>query len=110
MLIRVDRLTEESLPMVIFACKSDPQGQIDVEPAFGNSIGEPFNVGLIEVTTATSEGKSKMRNGLRWLLYKLEQRQRESPPCPPAFVPLQGNILSSFEWALCENHIADPRG
>lgn len=48
-----------------------------MDAAYGNSLGEPYNIGLIEVTTATSEGKSKMRNGLRWLLYKLEQRVRE---------------------------------
>jgi hypothetical protein len=70
-------LAQDGIPVVMFACKSDPDGPIDIEPAYGNSIGEPYNVGLIEVTTATSEGKSKMRNGLRWLLYKLEQRQRE---------------------------------
>lgn len=62
--------------MVILACKTDPGATLEVEAAYGNSIGEPYNVGLIEVTAMTPDGKSKMRNGLRWLLYKLEQRMR----------------------------------
>ena len=64
--------------MVIFACKSDLVDESQVPAATGNGIGEPFNVGLIEVSATTSEGKSKMRNGLRWLLYKIEQRNRRS--------------------------------
>ncbi|KAL7421852.1 hypothetical protein Q5752_003623 [Cryptotrichosporon argae] len=63
-------------PMVLFACKSDPDAALQVEAAVGDAIGQPYNVGLIEVTTATVQGKAKMRTGLRWLLYKLEQRQR----------------------------------
>ncbi|WWC61836.1 uncharacterized protein I303_104421 [Kwoniella dejecticola CBS 10117] len=72
----LDRLSPLGLPIVILACKTDPEVQLEVDAHTGNSIGEPFNVGLIEVTTQTSEGKSKMRNALRWLIYKLEQRQR----------------------------------
>ena len=63
--------------MIIMACKSDPGAKLEVEAAYGNSLGEAYNVGLIEVTEVTEEGKSKMRNGMRWLLYKLEQRSRE---------------------------------
>ncbi|ORY34095.1 ras guanine nucleotide exchange factor domain-containing protein [Naematelia encephala] len=59
---------------VLLACKSDPNAVLQVQPAQGNALGEPYNIGLIEVTITTPEGKSKMRNGLRWLLYKLEQR------------------------------------
>ncbi|WWC94144.1 hypothetical protein V866_000983 [Kwoniella sp. B9012] len=72
----LERLSSSGIPIVILACKSDPDTQLEVDAHHGNSIGEPFNVGLIEVTTQTSEGKSKMRNALRWLVYKLEQRQR----------------------------------
>ncbi|KAK8864337.1 hypothetical protein IAR55_001584 [Kwoniella newhampshirensis] len=72
----LERLATRGIPMILLACKSDPDAQLAVEAPQGNAVGEPFNVGLIEVTTKTSEGKSKMRNGLRWLLYKLEQRQR----------------------------------
>ncbi|WWD17365.1 hypothetical protein CI109_101806 [Kwoniella shandongensis] len=70
------RLAARNLPMVILACKSDPDANLEVDAPQGNAIGEPHNIGLIEVTTNTAEGKSKMRNALRWLLYKLEQRQR----------------------------------
>lgn len=72
------RLSADGKPAVMFGCKSDPGRALAVDPAEADTLGQPFNVGLIEVTHATSEGKSKMRNGLRWLLYKLEQRQRES--------------------------------
>lgn len=71
-----ERLSSQALPMVIFACKSDLVDELQVPAATGNAIGEPFNVGLIEVSATLSEGKSKMRNGLRWLLYKIEQRNR----------------------------------
>jgi hypothetical protein len=63
--------------MVILACKSDPDAVLQVNAGQGNELGEPFNVGLIEVTALTSGGKSKMRNGFRWLLYKLEQKMRK---------------------------------
>ncbi|WVO16238.1 hypothetical protein L204_103909 [Cryptococcus depauperatus] len=72
----LERLTILNIPTVILACKSDPDEPLQVDASYGNSIGEPFNVGLIEVTTKTPEGKVKMRNAIRWLLYKLEQRQR----------------------------------
>lgn len=65
--------------MVLFACKSDPDKKLEVDAQVGDSIGQPYNVGLIEVTTSpTAQGKHKMRAGLRWLLYRLEERQRES--------------------------------
>ncbi|BEI89643.1 uncharacterized protein CcaverHIS019_0210050 [Cutaneotrichosporon cavernicola] len=69
------------MPAVLLACKSDPDKTLEVEAHVGDQIGHPYNVGLIEVTTATSQGKGKMRTGLRWLLYKLEEmnRRRESP-------------------------------
>lgn len=72
-------LSLKGIPMVILACKSDPDVELQVDARQGNAIGEPYNVGLIEVTSTTASGKSKMRNGLRWLLYKLEQKMREWP-------------------------------
>ncbi|EIW70717.1 hypothetical protein M231_02629 [Tremella mesenterica] len=75
----VERLSSQGLPIVIFACKSDPGVELEITAAEGNILGEPYNVGLIEVSALSSEGKSKMRNGLRWLLYKLEQRSRKLP-------------------------------
>ena len=72
-----DYFASEHLPCVMLACKSDPECPLQVKPSDGNALGEPYNIGLIEVTTRTSEGKTKMRNAVRWLLYKLEQRQRE---------------------------------
>nr|XP_019046284.1 hypothetical protein I302_05027 [Kwoniella bestiolae CBS 10118]OCF25214.1 hypothetical protein I302_05027 [Kwoniella bestiolae CBS 10118] len=107
----LERLSPSGIPIVILACKSDPDIQLEVDAHHGNSIGEPFNVGLIEVTTQTSEGKSKMRNALRWLIYKLEQRQRrqqrklngttltlsqqQHPPPSPALASATLEALSS---------------
>lgn len=72
-----ERLSAISTPTIILACKSDPNTELRVTAAHGNSIGEPYNVGLIEGTTKTYEGKLKMRNAVRWPLYKLEERHRE---------------------------------
>jgi len=55
----------------MLACKSDPDIALRVAAVDGNALAEPFNIGLIEVTTATADGRGKIRNGLRWLLYKL---------------------------------------
>lgn len=84
-LIRVDKLSQKGAPMIVLACKSDPEVPLEVDAAYGNSLGEPYNVGLIEVTALSAEGKSKMRNGLRWLLFKLEQRSRK----PSLFRPVE---------------------
>lgn len=76
--------------MVLFACKSDPNKRFEVDAQVGDSIGQPYNVGLIEVTTATAQGKHKMRTGLRWLLYRLEERQRRAARvagCAPMLLP-----------------------
>lgn len=67
----------QTLPTVMFACKSDPGKTLEVEAQVGDQIGQPYNVGLIEVTTASAQGKHKMRTGLRWLLYRLEEQQSE---------------------------------
>jgi hypothetical protein len=58
----------------MFACKSDPEAQLQVEAVHANSLGEPYNIGLIEVSDVTSDGQSKMRNGMRWLIHKMEQK------------------------------------
>ena len=71
-----ERLSSDGIITVMLACKSDPGVPIEVEAVHGNSIGEPFNVGLIEVTTGTPDGRDKMRNGVRWLLRKLELNKR----------------------------------
>lgn len=65
------------LPTVVFACKSDPEAQLQVEAAYANSLGEPYNVGLIEVSECSNDGRSKMRNGIRWLIYKVELKASE---------------------------------
>ncbi|WVR07009.1 hypothetical protein IAU60_004048 [Kwoniella sp. DSM 27419] len=98
----VESLARAGIPVVILACKSDPEVEREVDAPAGNAIGEPHNVGLIEVTTLSSEGKSKMRNALRWLIYKLEQRQSKehrkyvsiSPLSIPA-IPLASPSLAS---------------
>ena len=56
----------------MIACKSDPEVIPVVDPVHGNELGEAHDIGLIEVTEVTSEGKTKMRNGLRWLLQRIE--------------------------------------
>ena len=73
-----DRLFRAHVPTVLFACKSDLSTNVAIDPAHANSIAEPFNVGLIEVSDLSHDGRSKMRNGMRWLVYKLEQRLSES--------------------------------
>ncbi|WWC89349.1 uncharacterized protein L201_004271 [Kwoniella dendrophila CBS 6074] len=103
-------LSPSGIPIVMLACKTDPDTKLEIDAHHGNSVGEPFNVGLIEVTTQTSEGKSKMRNALRWLVYKLEQRQRRQqrrqitnelmitshhPPSSPALASATLEALSS---------------
>ena len=71
----VDHLAAERVSTVMMACKSDGQGDhVQVDPAYANALGETHNIGLIEVTTASTEGRTKMRNGVRWLIHKLEQR------------------------------------
>ena len=72
----LDRLFEAEIPTVLLACKSDPDIQLEVEAGVANSLAEPFNIGLIEVTESTTHGKGKMRSALRWLLHKLEQQRR----------------------------------
>jgi hypothetical protein len=76
-LTTLDRLAADEITMVIMALQSDPQGVLEVKATEGNALGEPYNVGLIEVTALTPEGRGKMRSGLRWLILKLEQRMRE---------------------------------
>ena len=61
----------------MFACKTEPGATLEVAAVHANSIAEPYNVGLIEVNSTTSEGKNKTRNGLRWLLYKLDRNASE---------------------------------
>jgi hypothetical protein len=78
LLTRIDRISYNGVSTIMLACKSDPDAVLAIEAPEGNALGEPYNVGLIEVTQVTAEGKSKIRNGLRWLIYKLEQKDRES--------------------------------
>nr|WVH01957.1 ras guanyl-nucleotide exchange factor [Naematelia aurantialba] len=61
---------------VLLGCKSDPDAVLEVAAADANALCQPYDIGLIEVTIATTEGKGKMHNAVRWLLFKLEQRQR----------------------------------
>ena len=61
----------------MFACKSDRGIAGQVEANHANSLGEPYNVGLIEVSENSSDGRSKMRNGMRWLIYKLELKSSQ---------------------------------
>ena len=76
-----ERMTNRKIPTVLLACKSDPGAVLEVDAVHGNELGEAHNVGLIEVSELTSDGRSKMRNALRWLLHKLEQKSRALPSC-----------------------------
>ena len=91
--------------MVILACKTDPDVELQVDARQGNAIGEPYNVGLIEVTATTAAGKSKMRNGLRWLLYKLEQKMRECSELPKNICFVFHPVLVS-EWSYARTRPA----
>ncbi|WVF71424.1 hypothetical protein IAT40_006228 [Kwoniella sp. CBS 6097] len=106
----IERLATSCIPMVILACKSDPDTSLEVDAPHGNLVGEPFNVGLIEVTTQTSEGKSKMRNAFRWLLYKLEQRQRRQQRklVPPIMIPSASTMPSPSLASATLEALASP--
>lgn len=93
------------MPAVLLACKSDPDKAVQVEAHVGDQIGHPYNVGLIEVTTATSQGKGKMRTGLRWLLYKLEETNRrgETPERANALWK-KGHCASQSRGSVSDDH------
>lgn len=101
------------VPTILLACKSDPDAVLEVEAHVGDQIGQPYNVGLIEVTTTTSQGKHKMRTGLRWLLYRLEEKQR-GWSCAPTFADSAGrseepDLGNTSTWQK-GHHPAESRG
>ncbi len=73
-----EKFVAAGLYTVLLACKTDPDQTPEVDPWHGNALGQKQHVGLIEVTSLTTEGRGKMKNGLRWLLYKIEHRHRKS--------------------------------
>lgn len=55
-----------SLSVVVVACKSDlPKA---IPPSSGAAAGVPFNVGLVEVSVTTDQGKKKIRDCFNWEL------------------------------------------
>lgn len=56
------------MPAMVVALKSDPEEERDVQPFEGNSIGAPYNIGLVELSVHMPQGKHKMRMSFGWLL------------------------------------------
>ncbi|EMD42036.1 hypothetical protein CERSUDRAFT_110577 [Gelatoporia subvermispora B] len=54
------------VPTVALACKSDLERHVD--PASASRVLRSYDVGLIEVTSTTPEGKEKIRDSFRWVL------------------------------------------
>ncbi|KAI0963551.1 hypothetical protein AcW1_000596 [Taiwanofungus camphoratus] len=54
------------LPTIALACKSDLPKRVD--PLHAATILQEFDVGLVEVTTASDNGKDKIRKAFEWML------------------------------------------
>ena len=54
------------LPLIVLACKSDLQRQIEPEKAL--NVLQPYDVGLVEVAKTHEQGKDKMRRAFGWIL------------------------------------------
>lgn len=63
------------VPIVVLACKSDLEHQVEPERAL--EVLQQYDVGLVEVAKAEEHGKEKMRRTFGWLL-KAVFRDRSS--------------------------------
>ncbi|OCH96179.1 ras GEF [Obba rivulosa] len=54
------------VPTVALACKSDLERHVN--PASALNVLQKYDVGLVEVTSTTQEGKGKTRDSFQWLL------------------------------------------
>ncbi|KAF9015183.1 ras guanine nucleotide exchange factor domain-containing protein [Cyathus striatus] len=62
------------LPIIVLACKVDLERQLEPEKAL--EILQPYDVGLVEVTSALDGGKSKMRQSFDFLLKAILRERR----------------------------------
>ena len=62
------------LPAVVLACKSDLEREIDPQSAL--EVIQHYDVGLVEVSHATDQGREKMRRSFQWLLKAIRLHQR----------------------------------
>jgi len=61
--------------LVVLACKSDLHRV--VSPSRANAIGKEYDIGLIEVSTATELGKQKIRNCFVWEIKAIGRHRRK---------------------------------
>lgn len=67
-----------SIPAMLIACKSDPGVELAISPFQGNDIGQPHQIGLVELSMQVQEGRHKMRMAFSWLLKTISKKRRES--------------------------------
>lgn len=67
-----------SIPAMLIACKSDPDIELAISPFQGNDIGQPHQIGLVELSMQVQEGRHKMRMAFSWLLKTISKKRRES--------------------------------
>ncbi|OBZ79615.1 hypothetical protein A0H81_01151 [Grifola frondosa] len=61
------------LPTVVLACKSELERRVD--PSRASVVLRPYDVGLVEISVATSQGKEKMRDTFDWLFRAIIENQ-----------------------------------
>lgn len=62
------------LPLIVLACKSDLQRQVEPERAL--DVLQPYDVGLVEVAKMNDQGKDKMRRTFAWILKAVARERR----------------------------------
>jgi hypothetical protein len=62
------------VPIVIVACKSDLHKVIS--PSRADSCGKQYNVGLVEVSVATDQGKKRIRDCFHWEIKAIGRHRR----------------------------------
>lgn len=63
------------LPTIVLACKSDLEHRVD--PMQANSVIEPYDTGLVEVSTTNSSGKDKLRASFDWIFKAIYAAKRQ---------------------------------
>lgn len=60
------------LPVVVLACKSDLERQVNAQSAL--QIIQQYDAGLVEVSSMTEQGREKMKRSFQWLLRSIMTR------------------------------------
>jgi hypothetical protein len=74
-IIFIDGFSAAKLPIVALACKSDRPRRVDSKDAA--ALLKKYDVGLIEVTAASENGKDKMRTSFDWLIQSIFRHRRD---------------------------------